>query len=280
MKKGEVSADQLAEWMKERGFADPLIIKKVLWNSTFQIHRRVTSHLKKENVFLVGDAAHIHSPAGGQGMNTSIQDAVNLAWKLALVIQGVSDETLLDSYEKERLPIAKQVLKETTLMTKFVIFFQKREAGLFYWLLRLIFRSQRRMKKIGQMMSEIALNYRMSPLNRTLTRDKHWKGPKPGDRAPDCTLSNGTRLYSLMKSPNFVMLLFGEHSEFAQAITEHYQGLIDIQMVKGEEVKSVYAAQSDTLYLIRPDGYICYRSKSFKKSEVVSYLLTLFKSRS
>lgn len=278
MEKSEVSATLLTDWMKERGFNDPLIIKNILWSSTFQIHRRVTSHFRKENVFLVGDAAHIHSPAGGQGMNTSIQDAFNLGWKLALVIRGVSDQTLLDSYEKERLPIAKQVLKATTLATKFVTFFQKREARLFYWFLRFLFRSQRRVKKIGQMMSEITLHYKTSPLNRTVARDKNWKkGPKPGERAPDCTLSSGTRLYSLLKSPNFVMLLFADHADFAQAMREHYQGLIDVQIVKGEEVKSVYAAQPDTLYLIRPDGYICYRSKSFKKSEVVAYLLTLFK---
>ena len=77
-------------------------VGKVNWFSTYHVHHRVTEHFRKGRAFLLGDAAHIHSPAGGQGMNTGIGDAINLAWKWAAVLGGRAPETLLDSYEPER----------------------------------------------------------------------------------------------------------------------------------------------------------------------------------
>lgn len=95
----------------------PLEISDPDWSSGFWIHERIASAYRSNRIFLAGDAAHVHSPAGGQGMNTGIQDSYNLAWKLALVIQGHADVSLLDSYYAERAPVAKRVLKDTTLLT-------------------------------------------------------------------------------------------------------------------------------------------------------------------
>src|SRR4030095_357834 len=86
-----------------------------LWTTWFRIHRRCVNKYREGRIFLAGDAAHIHSPAGGQGMNTGIQDAYNLAWKLALVLKGQAPKSLLDSYEAERHPIAQMVLRGTDL---------------------------------------------------------------------------------------------------------------------------------------------------------------------
>ena len=87
---------RVLEWM-------PIDVERVNWFSTYRVHHRVAAHFRKGRAFLLGDAAHIHSPVGGQGMNTGIGDAVNLAWKLAAVMQGRAEASLLDSYEPERI---------------------------------------------------------------------------------------------------------------------------------------------------------------------------------
>ncbi|WP_434452154.1 FAD-dependent oxidoreductase [Lentzea sp. E54] len=96
-------------------------IDSVEWESTFRIHRRQAATYRRGTVFLAGDAAHIHSPVGGQGMNTGLGDAENLAWKLALVVRGRATERLLDTYEAERRPIGARVLASTTPATRLVL---------------------------------------------------------------------------------------------------------------------------------------------------------------
>nr|BFD32305.1 hypothetical protein GTC16762_19230 [Pigmentibacter ruber] len=92
-------------------------LMKARWTSHFRISNRHVSTMRKDRVFLAGDAAHIHSPMGGQGMNEGIHDAANLAWKLALVVNGKADDSLLDTYSEERLPLIEKVLKDTSFMT-------------------------------------------------------------------------------------------------------------------------------------------------------------------
>jgi FAD binding domain len=153
----------------------------------------VTSY-RKGRVFLAGEAAHVHSPFGGQGMNTGIQDAFNLAWKLALVIEGKAADALLDTYQQERLPIARKVLSETDQHTN--IFFARNFA---YRLLRdhavipllnLAFVRRRLLWEA----SELGINYRTSTLSQSSqgtfverSGRKKWQrqAPRPGDRAPD-----------------------------------------------------------------------------------------------
>ncbi len=266
---------KLTALIKERGFSHPLEVTEISILSSFQIQRRHAAKFRKNHVFLAGDAAHVHSPFGGQGMNTSIQDAFNLGWKLALVIKGGAPETLLDTYEAERLPVAKMVLKGTTWMTRLLTFSQKRCPPLFYWVFRFLLGSQKRRKKMGELISEIGISYAMNPINYELLRDKDWKGPKSGMRAPDCPLANGSRLFERLKSPKFVLLLFSKDPAFEEAIKEEYSEWIEVQVVKGEAIRQKYAAGTKSLYLIRPDGYIGYRSQSFKTEEVVSYLLKI-----
>ncbi len=100
----------------------PIECYAINWYSTYKLHHKKVSHFNKGNIFFAGDAAHVHSPAGGQGMNTGLQDAYNLAWKLALVVRGRAGAALLDSYHEERNPVAEQLLKTTdrafSVMTK------------------------------------------------------------------------------------------------------------------------------------------------------------------
>ncbi|GAA2258559.1 NAD(P)/FAD-dependent oxidoreductase [Actinomadura luteofluorescens] len=95
----------------------PALIKDVVWSSRFRVHHRLAAHYRAGRVFLAGDAAHVHSPAGGQGMNTGIQDALNLAGKLAAVLGDGAPDTVLDEYEAERRPVAEQVVSFTDKMT-------------------------------------------------------------------------------------------------------------------------------------------------------------------
>src|SRR4029077_7788506 len=92
---------------------DALAFRSCTWFSTYRIHHRAAAHFRDRRCFLLGDAAHIHSPVGAQGMNTGLQDAYNLAWKLSLVVKNQADATLLDSYEEERIPIAQRLLNTT-----------------------------------------------------------------------------------------------------------------------------------------------------------------------
>jgi 2-polyprenyl-6-methoxyphenol hydroxylase-like FAD-dependent oxidoreductase len=93
-------------------------VEEVVWSSRFRVQHRIATRFREGGVFLCGDAAHVHSPAGGQGMNTGIQDAANLAWKLALVVRGRAPGSLLDSYERERRPVARGVVSTTDRLTR------------------------------------------------------------------------------------------------------------------------------------------------------------------
>ena len=97
---------RVIEWIR-------IDVEKVNWFSTYRVHHRVADHFRKGRAFLLGDAAHIHSPVGGQGMNTGIGDAVNLAWKLAAVVRGRAHASILDSYEQERIGFARQLVATT-----------------------------------------------------------------------------------------------------------------------------------------------------------------------
>jgi hypothetical protein len=201
-------------------------------------------------VFLAGDAAHVHSPAGGQGMNTGMQDAYNLGWKLSAVLTGAPG-SLLDTYEEERLPIAAWLLGATTKLH------------------RQIFQANADLKRDEQFL-QLALNYRGSSLAQgeaslTLT---------PGDRAPDSPLrdhkGNELRLFDLLRGPQFTLVEFAADGapvyENQESFARHCRivrnpgaTLRENEFTgKDEHVWKSYGVVSDALFLIRPDGYIGY----------------------
>jgi 2-polyprenyl-6-methoxyphenol hydroxylase-like FAD-dependent oxidoreductase len=222
------SVQRLAE---ERGAPDA-VLSDASWLATSEIRYRLASRFRVERVFLAGDAAHVHSPLGAQGMNIGIQDAYNLAWKLALVIRGAGRLTLLDSYEAERRPIAQQVIQNSDRSSRLTRPSSARrrivQHRIFGALLRLApFR--RRMARGG---SELAMNYRgrlgvaehRPPLpaviaGRGLRGDasglRGWqafgRGPAPGDRVPDIAFGPPTDrryLHDVLQGTRHVLLLF------------------------------------------------------------------------
>ncbi|HEY6648719.1 MAG TPA: FAD-dependent monooxygenase, partial [Mycobacterium sp.] len=160
-------------------------IRSTIWTSTFRIHRRLADTYRRGRILLAGDAAHIHSPLGGQGMNTGIGDAENLAWKLALVVCGRADQGLLDTYGAERRPIAKGVLETTSSVTEIVVS-QRCAARLLRDRIAVPLMNQRWVQElITERASQLKVSYRHGPLGAGLSR--FLPGVRVGDRIADRT---------------------------------------------------------------------------------------------
>jgi 2-polyprenyl-6-methoxyphenol hydroxylase-like FAD-dependent oxidoreductase len=219
----------LYDWLRERtppGIAERTTIHEPEWTSRFGIQRRVVPSLRHRRVLLAGDAAHVHSPAGAQGMNTGLQDAANLGWKLAAVLRGEAPDALLDSYDAERLPVARAVIGATHGLTSGVT--SKTAATLVGRVLGgLLARDAVRRRVLattyGMLVQYrrspiVAGRARLAPLRRVLWPDAQ---AHAGDRAPD-VVANGTRLYDALLHPGMTLLAFagGDGDTGARALAE------------------------------------------------------------
>ncbi|WP_167131572.1 FAD-dependent monooxygenase [Paramicrobacterium chengjingii] len=258
------------ELFYHRSGRQDVILSEPTWLSGYRFNTRMVANYRFGRVFLAGDAAHVHTPAGGQGMNTGIQDAYNLGWKMAATLTGAS-EILLDSYELERIPVAKKVLASSA--RGFDSMFSQRGIRR---LIRdhLIFPLVRRpaiTSKLLAKTNQLDISYRQSPL----TVGTPGFGPRPGDRAPDArlTASDDTpaRLFDVLRGTHWTLLGFGDESAAAiravkdacptihgRVITRRPQGGTD-RMASSEAAK-LYRARAGELVLIRPDGHIATRT--------------------
>jgi 2-polyprenyl-6-methoxyphenol hydroxylase-like FAD-dependent oxidoreductase len=135
-------------------------VEDVAWSSRFRVKHKVAARFRQEGVFLCGDAAHVHSPAGGQGMNTGIQDAANLAWKLALVLRGQASISLLDSYERERRPVAQGVVLTTDRLTRLATMRSPLARRLRNVMITIAGRAGRLPQRLAKNLSELDVSYR------------------------------------------------------------------------------------------------------------------------
>ena len=170
-----------------RNEAGAVSIKSCTWFSTYRIHHRCASRFRDRRCFLLGDAAHIHSPVGAQGMNTGLQDAYNLAWKLALVVKGKADAALLDSYEEERLPVARRLLHTTDRAFRLVVS-DSWLAGLLRTkilarIAAFAMTLERLQKLAFRTVSQTGIEYRKSALSKSLEGLPD-SAPQSGDRFP------------------------------------------------------------------------------------------------
>ena len=188
------------------------------WFSTYQLHHRMADRFRSRRCFLIGDAAHIHSPVGGQGMNTGLQDAYNLAWKLAGVIDKKYAESILDTYSQERMPVAKALLKTTDRMFTDIIGQSWITRRLRKWILPLALSKLRTASaintKIYGLISQTGIKYRESTLS--LHHSLATK-IKAGDRVPfmhfyDEKLKQQTNLHEWCKYPGFTLIVIGQLS--------------------------------------------------------------------
>src|SRR4029453_10244510 len=224
-KKSDVTFEDLAPSLvrESRG---ALEFKKCLWFSTYRIHHRCTERFRDRRCFLLGDAAHVHSPMGGQGMNTGLQDAYNLAWKLALVVNGQAEDALLDSYEAERMPVAHRLLETTDRAFQRVVS-GSWLAGMFRMhvipkVAALAMSSQRVRKAAFRTLSQTGIGYPKSPLSRTLGPVTA-RAPRAGDRFPWLILKFGPGapsedLFKRLDDRCFNLLVIGQPAAAIESV--------------------------------------------------------------
>ncbi|MFG2196614.1 FAD-dependent monooxygenase [Streptomyces sp. NPDC048639] len=275
------------------------------WSSTFRTSYRLVDRYRNGRLFVAGDAAHIHPPIGGQGLNTGVQDAYNLAWKLALAVRGLATDDLLESYHAERHPVAQEVVDRTVRHARTV---RHPGSGLIS--------NGDDAEMILRRQAQLLVAYPDSPLTQQqqAADGTPAAGPAPGDRAPDCRglLSDlatyPRRLFDLLRTPRHVLLLFAgaEHASGDGAVrleacaAEAHRaahGLLDAYLVTAAEVpenarpvglrpprvrdaagefRDAYAPHDGEAFLIRPDGYLSGRFHPAVPERLTAHLRRTF----
>jgi 2-polyprenyl-6-methoxyphenol hydroxylase-like FAD-dependent oxidoreductase len=235
----DLSAEGRPRWWRGAPAADDILVHSVSWASAFSMNARLADRYRIGRTILVGDAAHVHPPTGGQGLNTSIQDAYNLGWKLAAVVGG-APETLLDSYEEERRPIAADMLGLAT---------------------KLLEAAKRGEMRRGREVHQLDIGYPESPL--ALERPERTHGLLAGDRAPDAPIRGAAgqrqRLFELFKGTHWTLLgcEVQRHSVPPRAgLHIHAFGSGGDLLDDGGHLREAYALGSGDWVLVRPDGYV------------------------
>ncbi|MDB1087683.1 FAD-dependent monooxygenase [Streptomyces sp. ACA25] len=246
----------------------PFRTAEPLWTSTFRIHRRLATRYRQGRVLLAGDSAHIHSPVGGQGMNTGLGDAENLAWKLALVAAGRADHALLDTYEAERRPLAQDVLETTSAMTRMIVG-ESPLARVFRDRVGVPLMNRPVVQRaIWNQASQLGISYRGGPL---AGRSLPGRRPRPGDRVPDvlCT-RNGepTRLHAEL-GPHWALLLPPASPAVPPAVPTPLPGGGDrwaetVHRKLGDTVTVLATAgeRGHPAMLVRPDAHLAWRGST------------------
>jgi hypothetical protein len=252
----------------------PMIISDPQWISTYKLHHRCVIHFKEQRCFFVGDSAYVHNPAGGQGMNTGIQDAFNLAWKLHWVLAGSAVEKLLETYHEERFPIARKLLRTTDQVFSFVT---DRKA-LLRWsrlymvppVLSALTKSAGFRSYLFKLISQIGIGYRKS----TLSKQSFYAEAdlQAGDRLPIATLDGCFQAY----------MVGGQEAqlEITDLLEDYFQARIKIYtLYKKPDLYSVlhsFGIYKDGLVLVRPDGYVAFCTDDLDLNELRDYLNRFF----
>lgn len=276
-KRDDLTFDEVGGAVR-REAGDAIVFKQCLWFSTYRIHHRRAERFRDRRCFLLGDAAHIHSPAGAQGMNTGLQDAYNLGWKLALVVTGRAGEALLDSYEQERIPVAQRLLRttdrmfqvivadgwfgkifRTAVMARIVAFAMTREG-----VRDLAFRT----------ISQIGIRYPASPLSQTLAGLPEG-APVAGDRFPWLQLRMKAGgpvedLFAALDDTEYNLIAIGQQApQGLGALVRVHEIAAD-----GHNARALADARIPVpaCYLLRPDGHVGLAGTLLDAAAVGGYL--------
>jgi 2-polyprenyl-6-methoxyphenol hydroxylase-like FAD-dependent oxidoreductase len=235
----DLSAEGLSRMVAERTGRDDIRIQSVLWASAYKMNARLADRYRVGRVFLIGDAAHIHPPTGGQGLNTSVQDSYNLGWKLGAVSAGAPD-VLLDSYEEERRPIAASMLGLTT---------------------KLLDAAKRGELRRGREVHQLDVGYVESSL--ALEKPERHAGLLAGDRAPDAPIRGAagqpTRLFQLFKGAHWTLLGYDVERDAIPprpGLHVHTVGPRGDIFDEDRYLHDAYGLAPGDWVLVRPDGYI------------------------
>lgn len=250
-----------------------LDISNINWFSVYKVHSRVVNKFSEGRCFIAGDAAHIHTPAGAQGMNTGIQDGYNLAWKLAMVLKHGADDKLLDTYNEERLPNARRLIATTDRMFQF----GASDEPVISWIRTHIFPyvagfalSLDVVKQfIFPIVSQIGINYRGS----SLSGDDIGLAVRPGDRMPYFRI--GESVYDGLQTPRFHMIAFG--NDDGQKLDGRLEEIIDNHLLPlTEEVEELFDTDRPFHVLLRPDNYVAIISDGTSLDAAEEYLGRIF----
>lgn len=227
-------------------------IEKVNWFSTYHVHHRVAGQFRKGRAFLLGDAAHVHSPVGGQGMNTGIGDAINLAWKLSSVIAARAPDALLDSYEAERIAFARRLVATTDRVFTFVTadgriadLVRTRIAPI---VVPRLLSLDRVREFIFRTVSQITLNYRESPVSEGSAGEVHG-----GERLPWAPV-DGLDNFTSLAAMEWQVHIYGVANDDVRSWCEHHQ--VPLTVFDWRPAYETAGLARDALYLLRPDTYV------------------------
>ena len=276
-----------------------VVLKNSTWQSLYRVNVRMAEKYRVGRVFIAGDAAHAHSIAGGLGMNTGIQDAFNLGWKLAAVVKGSAAPALLDTYEEERLPIAAWTLNISSSRQKAIMESKDQTGG-------------GMAGTATKDTTQLNLNYRYGSLSTELTTPGQTPDPqvRAGDRAPDARLSDGTWLFDLHRGPQFTVFGTGQTAATLRQIDDHFAGQIKTHLLTDKATIDAFTATApdrdqphtkiqqatetqpgsattqpgpetpDAIYVIRPDGYIGMIAGRNQRTAVIDWLSLFLKAGS
>lgn len=260
---------------------EPTTASNLRWSSVFKISHRIVDAYGRGRVFVAGDAAHIHPPTGAQGMNTGIQDAHNLAWKVALAVRGVAADGLTDTYDSERRPVGEEVVGRTVRAAREGV-----GAG------------ESSFETAMRRQAQLLISYPEGALVSAV--DGASESVQPGERAPDARglrrdiLAFPFRLFDLFAGVNHTLLVWSdgavaEYEELAEQAVQAAHGLLDVYLLVAENVDSVlpvvvdadgefraaYGVAGPSAFVVRPDGYLGHRGQPVS-AEVVAYLKGTF----
>jgi 2-polyprenyl-6-methoxyphenol hydroxylase-like FAD-dependent oxidoreductase len=248
-----------------------LDITSVNWFSVYKVHSRHVNKFSQGRCFLAGDSAHIHTPAGAQGMNTGIQDGYNLAWKLREVLNGDADAALLDTYNEERLPNAHRLLQTTDRIFQlgasddwFAVFVRTKIVP---YIANFALNLDVVKNTIFPLVSQIGINYRGSSLS-----DGAALKVKAGDRMPYFQVE-GNNIYDLLREPKFHFLVFTDGSIPVSEITGDLDGRFDFHSFPlYPNIAEIFGVSETFTVVLRPDNYIGYIAAGYSIEAVKKYL--------
>ena len=244
----DLTFEEIRPYVKKQIDVD---VRRMNWFSTYRVHHRVADHFRQGRVFIAGDAGHIHSPAGGQGMNTGIGDAVNLAWKLATVIRGRTNPAVLDTYESERIAFARTLVETTDRLFQFAVsndLQAKMMRGIFLrYIAPVALRFRAARKAQFRLISQTRIHYRdSSVLSRGKAGDIHG-----GDRLPWIQSQNN---FQPLSSLDWQIHIYGTPADALRASATRWN--LPVHFFPWDNQAQSAGFARDAVYLVRPDGHI------------------------
>jgi 2-polyprenyl-6-methoxyphenol hydroxylase-like FAD-dependent oxidoreductase len=256
-------SQRVIEWMR-------IDVERVRWFSTYRVHHRVADQFRKGRTFLLGDAAHIHSPVGGQGMNTGIGDAVNLAWKIAGVVHGRADSSLLNSYEPERIAFARRLVATTdqafTGVTSDGAIARRVRLNIVPAVAPAVFAFRAARRFMFRTISQTTVHYRGSSLSQGRAGRVHG-----GDRLPWVPAAqNDPDNFTPLTSLNWQVHVYGDASRGTQTACDERNLPLHIFPWRPDIGRT--GLQRNAAYLVRPDGYVALADADGSAAAITSYL--------